>query len=179
MPAKVERGKKTMKSKPRQMGYLTYAILKEEISLPSRERLAKGPVAIIECTEDIPCDPCVGACKFGAISKKSLIIPPAIDYEKCTGCTLCIDVCPGLAIFVINMNYKEGKALISIPYEMLPVPKRGEKVDILDRSGKKIGEAEVIKVRRGKRGTFVVSVAVGKNLAMETRSIKIEREENE
>jgi len=168
-----------MKNEPREIGYLTYDVLKEKINLPSKERLAKGPVAIIECTEDIPCDPCVEACKLGAISKKSLITPPTIDYEKCTGCTLCVDLCPGLAIFVINMNYKEGKALISIPYEMLPVPKRGEKVDTLDRSGKKIGEAEVIKVRKGKRETSVVSMAVDKDLVMEARSIKIQRKENE
>jgi len=168
-----------MKNEPREIGYLTYDVLKEKIGLPSKERLAKGPVAIIECTEDIPCDPCVEACKLGAISKESLITPPTIDYEKCTGCTLCMDVCPGLAIFVINVNYKEEKALVSIPYEMLPVPKRGEKVDTLDRSGKKIGEGEIIKVRRGKRETFVVSVAVDKNLATEARSIKIQKEENE
>ncbi len=164
-----------MKNELREMGYLTYDILREKINLPSEGRLAKGPVAIIECTEDIPCDPCVEACKFGAINKESLITPPTIDYEKCTGCTLCIDICPGLAIFVVNMNYKEGKALISIPYEMLPVPKRGEKVETLDRSGKKIGKAEVIKARKGKGGTFVISIAVDKNLAMQARSIKIQK----
>lgn len=168
-----------MKNEPREIGYLTYDVLKKKIGLPSRERLARGPVAIIECTEDIPCDPCVEACKLGAISKASLTTPPDIDYEKCTGCASCVDVCPGLAIFVINMNYKEGKALVSIPYEMLPVPKRGERVDALDRSGKKIGVGEIVKVRKGKGATFVVSVAIGKDLAMEARSIRIQGAINE
>ena len=163
-----------MNNEPREMGYLTYDVLKEKIGLPSRERLAKGPVVIIECTEDIPCDPCVEACKLGAISKASLITPPDIDYDKCTGCALCVDLCPGLAIFVINMNYKEGKAVVSLPYEMLPVPKKGERVDVLDRSGKKIGEGEIVKVRKGKGTTFVVSVAIGKDFAMEARSIQIQ-----
>jgi Fe-S-cluster-containing hydrogenase component 2 len=163
-----------VKNEPREIGYLTYDVLKKKIGLPSRERLAEGPVAIIECTEDIPCDPCVEACKLGAISKASLITPPHIDYEKCTGCGSCVDVCPGLAIFVINVNYKEGKALVSIPYEMLPVPKRGERVDALDRSGKKIGAGEIVKVTKGKGATFVVSIAIGKDLAMEARSIQIQ-----
>ena len=162
-----------MKNEPREIGYLTYDVLKKTIGLPSRERLAKGPVAIIECTEDIPCDPCVEACKLGAISKASLTTPPDIGYEKCTGCGSCVDLCPGLAIFVINMNYEEEKALVSIPYEMLPVPKRGEIVDALDRSGKKIGAGEIVKVTKGKGATFVVSIAIGKDLAMEARSIQI------
>jgi len=163
-----------VKNEPREIGYLTYDVLKKKIGLPSRERLAKGPVAIIECTEDIPCDPCVEACKLGAISKASLITPPDIDYEKCTGCGSCVALCPGLAIFVINVNYEEEKALVSIPYEMLPVPKRGERVDALDRSGKKIGMGEIVKVTKGKGATFVVSVAIGKDLAMEARSIQIQ-----
>jgi hypothetical protein len=85
-----------------------------------------------------------------------------------------VDVCPGLAIFVVNMNYKEGKALVSIPYEMLPVPKREKRVDVLDRSGKKIGVGEIVKVKKGKGATFVVSVAIGKDLATEARSIRIQ-----
>jgi len=168
-----------MGNKAREIGHMTYGILRETIKLPTEERLSKGPVAIIECTEDIPCDPCVEACKLGAISKESLTTPPNIDYEKCTGCTLCIDSCPGLAIFVINMNYKENKTLVSIPYEMLPVPKRGEQVDALNRSGENIGQAEVIRIRRGKSGTHVVSIAVDKRFAMEARSIKVKREEDE
>jgi len=40
--------------------------------LPPRERLERGPVAIIECVQPIPCNPCVEACKSGAITKKSL-----------------------------------------------------------------------------------------------------------
>ena len=62
---------------------------------------------------------------------------------------------------------------------MLPVPKRGERVDTLNRSGENIGQAEVIKTRRGKSGTHVISIAVDKKFAMEARSIKVKREENE
>ena len=162
-----------MKNDPRELGYLTYDVLRERIKLPSRKRLAKGPVAIIECIEDIPCDPCVEACRIGAIRKESLITPPYIDYDKCTGCAVCVDICPGLAIFVVNMNHSERKAVVSLPYEMLPVPKVREKVDVLDRSGKKIGVGEIVKVRKGQAATFVVSISLDKDLAMEARSIRV------
>lgn len=36
--------------------------------IPTRERMAKGPVAVIECIQCIPCNPCEMACPTGAIS---------------------------------------------------------------------------------------------------------------
>ena len=163
-----------MKTDPRELGHMTYAVLRERINLPSAERFAEGPVVIVECTEDIPCDPCVESCKFSAISLKKLTSSPEVDYTKCTGCGLCIDVCPGLAIFVVDMSYEEGKALVSIPHEMHPVPQKGDRVDTLDRSGKKIGEASVTRVRKGSRGTMVISMAVDRDLAMQARSLKVQ-----
>jgi len=166
-----------MKQTPRQLGYLPLEVIKEEIALPSDERLGKGAVVIIECVEDIPCDPCVESCKQGAISKEGLSSPPTVDYEKCNGCALCVALCPGLAIFVVD-NSREDKAVVYIPYEMLPVPKKGDKGDALDRSGKPIGSAEVAEVRKAKRGTVVLGLLVEKDLAMNVRSIKIREKAN-
>ena len=139
--------------------------------LPPRERLERGPVAIIECVQPIPCNPCVEACKAGAITKKSLADPPKLDYEKCTGCGECIAVCPGLAIFVVHLNFKEGRSLVMIPYEMLPEPERGGIYEALDREGKPIGEARVIAVRRKPGKTLIVSLEVDRDIAMSVRNI--------
>lgn len=57
-------------------------------------------VAIIECPQEIPCNPCVAACKTGAITKASLNACPRIDPEKCVGCKLCVAACSGQAIFL-------------------------------------------------------------------------------
>ena len=39
-------------------GYLEYEELESIQTLPSDERYAEGPVAIIECVQEIPCNPC-------------------------------------------------------------------------------------------------------------------------
>ena len=36
--------------------------------VPSENRIKKGPVACIECVQEIPCNPCEEACPYGAIS---------------------------------------------------------------------------------------------------------------
>ena len=73
------------------------AISKEELEryrvYPSEERLRKGPVAIIECIQEIPCDPCVHSCPQKAISLKTLSALPELDREKCIGCGLCVPSC--------------------------------------------------------------------------------------
>ena len=83
---------------PRNRGYLDTEMLKDRIPLPSKRRWAAGPVAIIECTEDIPCNPCVDSCPAGAIHMSSLTAPPTVDYQACTGCTRCAQHCPAEAI---------------------------------------------------------------------------------
>ncbi|MBR4024904.1 MAG: 4Fe-4S binding protein, partial [Firmicutes bacterium] len=64
----------------------------------AEEMIRKGPKAVIECTEDIPCNPCSTCCNFGAITIEGSISElPCLDEEKCTGCGLCIPACPGMA----------------------------------------------------------------------------------
>jgi Fe-S-cluster-containing hydrogenase component 2 len=148
--------------------------------IPDNKRLARGPVVIIECFQKIPCDPCAISCKVGAIKPfKDINDLPQVDFDKCTGCGICISSCPGLAIFVIDMNYSEGKSLIKLPYEMLPIPEKGEDVYALDRAGSILGKAKVIKVLKIKNKTNIISLTVPKSLAMKIRSIKVEDENNE
>lgn len=161
-----------MKRQPREIGHLPLEVIEKRVALPSAERMKRGPVVVIECVEDIPCDPCVESCKVDAISKDSLTSLPRVNYEECTGCGICVACCPGLSIFVIDCR-RDEKALVYIPHEMLPVPRRGDKGAALDRSGKKIGMAEVAKVRKGERGTIILGILVEKALAMQARAIEI------
>ncbi len=140
-----------------------------DLTLPSQRQLKKG-VAIIECVQEIPCNPCVDSCPVHAISMKDINAPPICDYDTCIACGKCVGVCPGLAIFVIKL--KDEKALITLPYEFLPVPAVGDVVDALDREGKKRDRSIVKKaVKKGK--TMVITVEVEPSLAMEIRNIRV------
>lgn len=144
---------------------------------PSEERLSRGPVAIIECFQRIPCDPCYAACKRGAIKEfEDINDLPEIDFELCNGCGVCVSKCPGLAIFVVDQTFSEKEALVKIPYEFLPVPEKGEVVDALDRKGQRVGEARVVDVLKFKDKTCVVSIAVPKELSVDVRNIRARRE---
>jgi Fe-S-cluster-containing hydrogenase component 2 len=144
-------------------------LTKNDLRLPSKKQLEKG-VAIIECVQEIPCNPCVDSCPFKAISMKDINAIPINDYEKCIGCGKCVGVCPGLAIFVIKI--KDDKALITLPYEFLPQPKAGDKVKALDRKGIAVGNGIVRRaIKQGK--TLVITVEVDKKLAMDVRNIRV------
>ena len=142
----------------------------KDIKLPTDEQLKKG-VAIIECVQEIPCDPCVAICPVNAISMKDINDTPKIDFNKCTGCKSCVGICPGLAIFVVKV--KDDKAFVTLPYEFLPIPKVGDKVTALNREGKPRGCARIVKVNRTIK-TTVVTIEVDKDLAMEVRNIKLD-----
>ncbi|MDO4545548.1 MAG: (2Fe-2S)-binding protein [Bacillota bacterium] len=145
------------------------------MSYPSEERMAKGPVAIAECNQEIPCNPCEAACKFHAIKIGEPITNlPTMDYEKCTGCGLCIAQCSGLAIFVINKAYGEGKGTVSFPYEYMPLPEKGQKAKAVDRQGKVVCDGEIVDVKNPKSfdRTPVVTVAVPVEYTEEVRSIQ-------
>ena len=144
---------------------------------PSEERLMKGPVAIVECFQEIPCDPCVKACKRGAIAMPGhLSSLPVVNSELCNGCGLCISLCPGLAIFVVDKTYSKDFALVTLPFEYVPLPKPGQFTAGLDRAGRELGRFEVIKVASGgkKNMTRIISLAVPHALAMEVRNIRPE-----
>ena len=148
--------------------------------IPDKKRLAKGPVVIIECFQKIPCDPCAISCKLGAIKPfEDINDLPVVDFDKCTGCGICISSCPGLAIFVIDVNYSEKKSLIKLPHEMLPLPEKGEEVYALDRDGSILGKAKVVRVLKIKNKTHIISLEVPKSMVMKVRSIKVEDKNNE
>jgi len=106
-------------------GYLEYEELASIQKLPTQERYEKGPVAVIECVQEIPCNPCEAACRFGAISVGDPITNlPALDSSKCTGCAICVSKCPGLAIFVVNKAYGAATATVAFPYNIFRHPCR-------------------------------------------------------
>lgn len=159
----------------RKIGYLTKEELVNSKCYPSEERFEKGPVAIIECTEEIPCNPCEAACKFKAIKiRKPITNIPILDENLCIGCGLCIAKCPGLAIFMVDKTYSDNEGSISFPHEYLPLPVPGSTVEAVNREGKVISSGKVIKVlnRKSFDRTPVVTIAIPKGKLDEVRGIK-------
>ncbi|MCK9471432.1 MAG: 4Fe-4S binding protein [Bacilli bacterium] len=153
--------------------------IKEQVmsKFPSIETLVK-PKAIIECYENIACNPCSTSCPFEAIAIGADINTiPVVDFDKCTGCGICAYSCPGLAIIIGRI--KENKALFKIPYEFLPAPIKGEVWHAINREGKIIGEALIEKVDSNLRQdkTLLVHVEVDRNLLYDF--VTIRRKEDE
>lgn len=148
----------------------------EHLDFPSEERMRKRPVAIAECCQKIPCNPCVDACPAGAISiKDNINNSPVIDFEKCTGCGICLGLCPGLAIFLVDLS--RGNFFVTLPYELFP-PEQGETVELLDRSGKVVGKGKVEKVKKLKQHdrTLMVTLNVKNDLIRKVRGFRRKNE---
>lgn len=149
--------------------------LKQAPGVPSQDRMKRGRVAVIECVQEIPCNPCESACRFQAIHIGEQITDlPSIDEEKCTGCGVCVAACPGLAITVVDKSYSETEGTIDFPFEYLPLPEKGDQVEAVSRGGEVVCPARVLSVKKPKayQGTAVVSIAVPLEFVDEVRSIK-------
>lgn len=138
----------------------------------------KGIHPVIECTQNIPCNPCQDACPKHCIRIGERITSlPAIDTDnQCIGCGMCVASCSGQAIFLVNEDYEPGFATVMMPYEFLPLPKKGDRGAALDRSGSKVGEAEVVDVRSAAvfDKTNLLTIKVPVELAMRARFFKPE-----
>ena len=133
-----------------------------------------GPRAVIECPQEIPCNPCEAACpRHAIIIGEPITNIPVLDEEKCTGCRLCIPACSGLAIFVVDPDYREAEATVAFPYEYLPLPAKGDTVQAVDRQGAPVCEAKVLSVVCPPRydHTAVVTVVVPKGMEDRVRSM--------
>ena len=148
----------------------TGVLKNKDLQLPSKKQLQKG-VAITECIQKIPCNPCVDSCPVNAISMKDINAPPIVDYDTCIACGKCVGVCPGLAIFVVKE--KKGKGLLTLPYEFYPTPEKEEQVSTIDRNGNRVGTGIVKKVKKmGK--TMVLTIEIEAKDLMNVRHIMSE-----
>ena len=132
-----------------------------------------GVHPVIECTQNIPCNPCQDACKFGCIKVGRTIthLPEVDETAKCVGCGMCVASCPGQAIFLVNEDAGDGWATVTMPYELLPLPQKGERGVALGRSGAPVCEAEVVECRTSPAfdQTRLLTIRVPKDAAMKAR----------
>ena len=157
-------------------GVVSIEEFKNTPGYPNKERMNKGPVPVIECKEEIPCNPCETFCKKKVIEVGEPItnLPKLVNLDACNNCGQCVVKCPGLAIFIVDKTYSKDKAAITIPYEFLPLPNEGEIVRSLNRRGEEVCDGQIIKVNssRNNNGTSLVKFTVPKEYAEKVRFFK-------
>ena len=166
------------------IGYLTMNELTCRQKLPDEARYRKGPVAVIECVQEIPCNPCEAACPKNAIFVGEPITNlPVLDEDACIGCGICIAKCSGLAIFVVDKSDKDSKGMakVSFPYEFYPLPRKGDRVKGVSRAGEIVCDAVVLSVVNPKSydHTPVITIEVPVLWADEVRNLKAESSQAE
>nr|WP_297933583.1 FAD-dependent oxidoreductase [uncultured Lachnoclostridium sp.] len=132
---------------------------------------------VMECTQNIPCNPCQDACPKGCITiGKNITSLPVVDAtHTCIGCGMCVASCSGQAIFLINESVEEGYGEVTMPYEFLPLPKEGDTGVALGRDGKEVCEAVVTKVKTAKAfdHTNLLTIKVPNDMLMKARFFRM------
>ncbi len=153
-----------------------YLLDEEVFNYPGVKHI-KGIHPVIECTQNIPCNPCQEACHFGCIKVGQRItdLPDVAAASDCRNCGNCVASCPGQAIFLVNDDYDEESATVTLPYEFLPLPEEGTIGKALDRSGREVCEAQVISVvtRPAYDHTNLLTIKVPKEMSMKARFFKL------
>jgi Fe-S-cluster-containing hydrogenase component 2 len=145
---------------------------------PTQGEFLRGPVVVIECTQEIPCNPCEAACPKHAICiGDSITNRPCIDRTKCIACGLCISACPGLAIYIKDYTYSETRASITFPFEYYPLPAKGDEIELVNRFGEAVCRGEVLKIANGPANdkTAIVTAAFAKDCFDEVVSMRTAR----
>ncbi len=137
-----------------------------------------GVHPVIECSQNIPCNPCQDACPKHCIKigEKITSLPAVDETAQCIGCGMCVASCSGQAIFLVDEACDETYASVMLPYEFLPLPKAGDTGIALGRDGSPCCEAEVISVKSSPAfdHTHLLTMKVPKQYAMKARFFRKE-----
>lgn len=137
-----------------------------------------GVHPVMECTQNIPCNPCQDACPKGCISigKNITNLPFVVEGSECSNCGMCVASCSGQAIFLVDEDCGDGSGTVTLPYEFFPLPAVGAKGYGLGRDGNRVCEAEVVSVKTVKAfdHTNLITIKVPKEYAMKARFFKAE-----
>lgn len=158
-------------------GYLDLEEITSIPGFPGLEVLSEKKCVVIECSQNIPCNPCEAACPKGAITVGEPITNlPMVDKDKCIGCGLCVAKCPGQAIFLVDQT-AEDYATVTLPYEYYPLPEKDQEVYGLSRSGQFLTMGTIVRVVMTKANdrTAVVEVKVPKEFGMLVRNISVDK----
>jgi sarcosine oxidase subunit alpha len=138
-----------------------------------------GIFPVIRCVQEIPCDPCIHVCpkKMIEMSGDPVFGIPRVAKDECTGCTMCVAACPGLAITLVDLRRGGPEGSVTVPLELLEVKARvGDQVDAVDMEGNFVGRAEVEKIikRKAYDRTLLVTLRLPKEKAPQVAGFRVQ-----
>lgn len=154
-------------------GFLDIEEIQDIPGFPGLEVLSQKKCVVVECSQNIPCNPCESSCPHGAIIVGEPITNlPVVDKEKCIGCGLCVAKCPGQAIFLVDQTSPDYDT-VTMPYEYYPLPEKDQEVYCIGRSGEFLTTGTVARVVMSKVNdrTAVIEVKVPKGDGMKVRNL--------
>jgi ferredoxin len=102
---------------------------------------------------------------------------PRVVKDECTGCTLCVAACPGLAITLVDLRRAGPEGSVTVPLELLEVRSGvGDQVDAVDMDGNFVVKAEVEKITKRKAydRTLLVTLRVPKEKAPQVAGFRVQ-----
>jgi Fe-S-cluster-containing hydrogenase component 2/thioredoxin reductase/bacterioferritin-associated ferredoxin len=143
------------------------------------EAQESGIFPVIRCIQEIPCDPCIHVCPKDMIKMKGdpVFGLPEVVKDECTGCTLCVAVCPGLAITLVDLRSEGPEGTVVVPFELLEQQvTEGDAVDAVDMDGRFVCKARVEKVARRKvyDRTLLVTLRVPRESALSVAGFRVQ-----
>ncbi len=144
--------------------------------IPEKE---EGVFPIINCVQEIPCNPCTTVCPKNCIKLDgdSIMNVPLYVNDACIGCEQCVAICPGLAITLVDYRKSDDYVVVTVPFEFEEgTINVGDKVMTVDIEGNEIEETEVIGIKNVKinNRTPLIKLKTSKENAKNIVGIKIQ-----
>ncbi len=166
IPSELYETQKVLKSKPGKIFEMSYPNIKQ------------GVYPVLNCVQEIPCNPCTTICPRDSIKIDGSIMNPPVYTGGCIGCEMCVAICPGLAITLVD--FRKGEPIVTIPFEFNDgILETGQEVEVTDRLGRVLGNGTVIGFRYAEKvktipvKTKMVKLKVPREIAEQVSGIKI------
>jgi len=143
--------------------------------------LSDGVYPVIHCLQEIPCNPCMTVCPKDLISTTGHPVMGLPEYSGgCIGCRMCVAVCPGLAVTLVDRRKNTDFPTVTIPWEFGDwTLQEGGSVTVTGWEGEILGEGTVLGLKRatGYPSTMLLDLRVAADVANRVAGVRIQSPE--
>jgi len=128
--------------------------------------------------QEIPCNPCMTICPKDLITTSDHpIMGLPVFHGSCVGCQMCVAVCPGLAVTLVDFRKSADKPLVTVPFELGDwLLREGSEVTVTGWEGSVLGKAVIAdwKKAAGFPHTTLLRLETPADIACRTAGILIQ-----